>query len=309
MMLLGGVIVVALVAALGAAALAHGWQDQARSMAGCEPVSFGDCLPVGIPLLYVGVLVVVAAVWLAQRVMGTVNPEWGTVLGTVATTGGLLLHQAGQPRWEPPPTDLAALLAGVGFAVGVAVAAAPLPRLLRGACAVVLVVPLAVYPVLSRDTRRTHLTDELTRVGLPALVPQADGFAVEAATVHDRSVTVTVGRRANVRTDVTPADRSVSIVVVPVPAGFAPPARCGPTAAELMLPDEAPHPPASPPCRPAGPDHWVRVEADDEVHLLRRGAALVLVRPGWNASAADTAAVAGSLVEVPPRRLAELAVD
>ncbi|MEV0328424.1 hypothetical protein AB0H63_18550 [Micromonospora echinospora] len=311
--LLAGVLVAAFVAALGGAALAHRWQSEARFMATCEPTFIGDCLRWGLLLLLVGVFLVIAAVWLAQRVMGTANPEWGTVLGTAATTGALLLWEAGHPRWVPPPSDLAALLAGVGVAVGVAVVAAPLPRVLRVVFAVALAVPFAVYPTLSRETRRVDLADRLGRAGVPLLVSRAGGFEVASAGADPerRFVRVTMGRKVDPRTDVTSGDRgrNVSILVVPVPADFAPPARCGPTAAERSAPDRAPAAPADLSCRPVGPDHWTRTEAGDEVHLLRRGDALVLVQPGWNASDRDAATVAGSLTEVDPRRLAELALD
>ncbi|SCL36278.1 hypothetical protein GA0074692_4309 [Micromonospora pallida] len=312
--LLAGVLVAAFVAALGGAALADGWQSQARAVADCESETFGACLGqalLGGPLLLVGVSVAAAAVWLAQRVMGTAHPEWGTVLGTAATTGALLLWEAGHPRWVPPPSDLAALLAGVGVAIGVTVVAVPLPRLLRAALAVALAVPFAVYPNLSRETRRADLADRLDRAGLPLLVSRAEGFAVKTAWANPgrRFVVVTVGRKTDPRTDGTSRDRDVTIRVVPVPADFAPPARCGPTVAELRVPDRAPTPPLDPSCRPVGPDHWTRTEADVEVHLLRRGDALVLVQPDWNASDGDAATVAGSLTEVAPRRLADLAVD
>ncbi|MFI6821893.1 hypothetical protein ACIBJE_13200 [Micromonospora sp. NPDC050187] len=308
--LLAGVLVAAFVAALGGAALADGWQNEARALAACKPASL-SCLSLGYPLLFVGVFVAVAAVWLAQRVMGTAEPEWGTLAGLAATTGALLLWEAGQPRWVPPPTDLAALLAGAGVAVGVAVVAAPLPRVLRVVFVVALAVPFAVYPTLSRETRRADLADRLDRVGLPLLVPRADGFAVDSARADPgrRFVHVTVDRKADPRTDLTSEDRgrTVSILVTPVPADFAPPARCGPAAADLPVPDGAPAP-STDPCRPVGPDHWTRTEAGDEVHLLRRNDALVLVQPGWNASDRDAATVADSLTEVAPRRLAELAL-
>ncbi|WP_416901165.1 hypothetical protein [Micromonospora echinospora] len=306
--LFAGVLVPAFVAALGGAALAHGWQTEARAFAACEPTSFGDCLSLGFPLLVVGVIAAVAAVWLAQRVLGTARPELGTLAGLAATIGALLLWEAGHPRWTPPSSDLAALLAGVGFAVGVAVVAVPLPRVLRAASVVALAVPFAVYPVLSRETRRADLADRLGQVGLPLLVSQAKGFQVGSAAADPRRrfLTVTVTRPVDPRTDSTSGERSVSILVVPVPAGFAPPARCGPARTDLPAPEGGPAAPAGPPCRPVGPDHWVRTEADDEVHLLRRGDALVLVDSGWRASDEDVAVVAGSLTELTPRRLAEL---
>ncbi|MFI7574677.1 hypothetical protein [Micromonospora sp. NPDC049497] len=297
MNLLNRMAVAAVPGGVGAGALAALWQERARAVAACESDTIGACLGFGFPVLLAGPLLVTAAVWLALRATGVGPAPWAAALGALATAGGVLLQQAAHPRWTPPPVWQAVVLAVIGFALGVAVVTVALPPAVRVGLVVALLAPLAVFPLLRQETRRTGDREAFAELGLPLLVPQVPGYDIASAHADraDRvlSVTATRGRRW------------ISVYVVDLPDDFAPPGRCGLAVADIVLRRQRNQPPASPGCRQVGPDHWTRVEPVGEVHLVRRGDALVLVSPGTDVPAADVEKAATTLTPVTPNRLAE----
>ncbi|TDC64450.1 hypothetical protein E1258_08195 [Micromonospora sp. KC207] len=301
MRLIGRLSFAGALGALGAAALASLWRTEALLVASCEPETIGACFSWRLPTIFVGPLIVTALVWLALRVTGADRALPAALLGAIATTDAVLLYEAFQPRWTPPPAWLAAALGAVGFAVGVLLGAVRLPMAVQaGAAVVLLLVPIAVFPLLHKATRRAERAQAFSRLGVPLMVAEVDGYRVTAA-LTDRS-----DRRLSVW--MSKGESSLSIVVVPLPEGFAPPAHCGPTTDDLYRDQPAGDQAAVRSCRPVGPDHWVRTEREDQVHLIRRNDALVYVDPGADVPAADVATAAANLTEVNPERLAELAV-
>ncbi|WP_405113862.1 hypothetical protein OG559_07860 [Micromonospora sp. NBC_01405] len=287
--------------ALGAAVLASLWRTEALLFAGCEPETIGDCLTWRLPVLLVGPLVVTALVWLALWVSGVDRAVPSALLGAIVTADALLFYEAFQPRWTPPSAGLAAVFGAVGFAGGVLLGVRRLPVAVQVVAAVALLLaPYGFFPVLHGTARRANLEEEFSQLGLPLLVTRVDGYQVVAAHANrgDRRLSVSMHR----------GELWFTIVVVPVPTGFAPPTHCGPTTDELDRDQPTTDPASAPPCRPVGPDHWVRVERDDPVHLVRRNEVLVYVDPGIDVPAADLGAAAANLTEVTPGRLAELAV-
>ncbi|MFI9527967.1 hypothetical protein [Micromonospora rosaria] len=283
------------VGAAGAAAFAGLWQAEARLRQTCLPAeSLGACLSPRLPLLLIWPLLVTAVGWGALRWARAPRAAGAAGCGAVTTAGALLLYEAFHPGWVPPPVGLAALLGAAGFAAGVAVILAPLRAAVRVPLILALLVPHAVAPVLDRSTQRADLERRLTAAALPLLVPDLAGWRVTGVVVRDRE---------RVSTMVTNGSRNVVIATVRLPADFRPPQRCGPF--DFPVPD-LPVPPSQP-CRPVAADHWVRDGDGTTAHLLRRDDALLTVKRAIGvAGSADLAAVAGALVEVSPRRLAEL---
>ncbi|MEU4570702.1 hypothetical protein [Micromonospora sp. NPDC023956] len=292
--------VAAVIGAVGAAVLAALWRDQADTHANCVPDTIGACFGYPVPILIVGPAVVPAVVWLALRATDARRALPAAVLGALTTAGAVLLQQATEPRWLPPSPWLAALLAAVGFGVGTLVVTARWPVPLQVGLALLLLAPLAAFEPLRRETRRDDRSAAFARVGLPLLVPTVPGYRVgfADADLSDRVLSVTLTRQR----------QWISVHVLPLPADFAPPQRCGPTTAAVVLRRESPQPSTPLPCRQVGPDHWTRAEAGGEVHLVRRGDALVLVSPGTDVPPTDTATAAATLTEVSAGRLAELSV-
>ncbi|MFF0819575.1 MULTISPECIES: hypothetical protein [Micromonospora] len=287
--------------ALGAAALTSLWHTEALLVASCEPETIGSCFSWRLPTIFVGPLVVTALVWLALRATGADRALPAALLGAIATAGAVGLYEAFQPRWTPPPGWLAACLGAAGFAVGVLLGVVRLPMAVQaGAAAVLLLVPTAAFPLLHKATRRAERAQAFAQLGVPLMVAEVDGYRVTAA-LTDRS-----DRRLSVW--MAKGESSLSIVVVPLPGGFSPPAHCGPTIDDLYGDRPAGGPPAVLSCRAVGPDHWVRTEREDQVHLVRRNDALVYVDPGADVPVADVATAAAHLTEVTADRLAELAV-
>ncbi|MER5700690.1 hypothetical protein ABT023_01840 [Micromonospora sp. NPDC002296] len=300
MRLIGAASLAGALGALGAAVLASLWRTEALLFASCEPETIGDCLTWRLPMLLVGPLVVTALVWLALWVFGADRAVPSALLGAIVTADALLLYEAFQPRWTPPSVWPAAALGAVGFGAGVLLGTVRLPLAAQvGVAAVLLLAPYGFFPVLHQTTRRADREEAFSQLGLPLLVPQVDGYRVVTAHVDrgDRKLSVSMSG----------GEFWFTIIVVPVPEGFAPPTHCGPTTDDLDR-DQPADPATTLPCRPVGPDHWVRVERDDQVHLIRRNDALVYVDPGVDVPAADLGAAAANLAEVTPQRLAELAV-
>lgn len=295
--------VAAVSGALGAAVLVGVWQPEAQYLSDCQPQFLGDCLRWRLLWLPVVPLLVIAAVWLALRLLRVPRPWLAALLGAVGATGAILLYEAGQPRLGPLPSGAAAGLAAAGCAVGCLVGTLGMRAVVRVGLVVVLLVPFAVFPTLRKVTRRAELRADLGRIGLPLLVPSVEGYQVDyaGANLADGVLAVTV---ANDR-------RWISSYTIRVPEGFAPPQRCGPTVSDVFSWHRDRQSREHVPCQEVAPGHWVRTERDVEVHLVRYGDALVLVGPGSLADAvppADVHAAATALVEVTPGRLAELAV-
>jgi hypothetical protein len=299
MRLIGEASVAALPGALGAALLASVWRAELRFQAGCEPATIGDCVSWRLPALLVGPLVVTALVWLALRLTGTAGAAPAALLGAVVSADAVLLWEATQARWTPPAGGSAALLGGAGFAAGALLAVARLPVAVRVSAAVLLLaVPVVVVPVLHQASRQAGREEDFARLGLPLPVARVAGYRVVAAHPNQRDRLLTVTLRND--------SHWITLLVIPVPAGFAPPAHCGPTTGDLDHHRFTVDPAGAPSCQPVGPEHWLRIEGTDRVHLLRWGGALVLVDPGVEVPAADLDAAAATLTEVDPRRLAEL---
>jgi hypothetical protein len=293
------VVAAAVPGALGAAVLAAIAQEQARFVANCVSDTIGVCLGYRYPVLVVGPLVVTVVVWLALRAVGERDRALpAALLGACATAGGLLMDQATHTRWIPPSVWFAVVVAAVGFGAGAAVATARLPMAVRIGLVLVLLAPLGAFAPLRKQTRHAALRANLERVDLPLFVSRVEGYRVGTARadVTDRVVSVSM----------VMGPRWVSLHVIPLPADFTPPLRCGPTAADIVLRRKRGHQRSSLPCRPVGTDHWIRDEAGGEVHLVRRGDALVLVSPTGGTPAADVATAATTLTEVTADRLAEL---
>ncbi|MEU6078871.1 hypothetical protein [Micromonospora sp. NPDC047074] len=283
---------------VGAGVLGVLWHEVVRFQNSCEADTIGACLGFAFPALVVGPVVVTAAVWLLLRLTEVERPLPAALLGAAATASALRLALATRPFSGPPPVWLVVLLAVAGFAAGVAVMAARL-FLVRTVLALVLLLPWFVSPLVSQESRRDALRDGFAQVGLPLVVPQVEGFQVSYARafVNRRLLTVTMAR----------GEGWLSVIVVPLPAGFAPPESCGPTMADASRLD-GPRTSTPQPCRAVGADHWVRTEEEEDVHLVRHGGGLVLLSAGGEAAAADVAAGATNLSVVTPGQLADLAV-
>lgn len=286
--------------AVGAGLLTSLWQSEVHAQADCVPNNVGGCLGWGIPVLLIGPYAAVAVIWATLRALAVDRPLLSALFGALATASGTLLYEAGHPRWVPPPVWLAVLLGAVGFAVGTAIGGGR-TRLLQVVLAGVLAVPLAAFPLLRQETRSDVREDGFARLGLPLLVPQVEGYQVvfARAELRDPMLAVTVMK----------GDRRISISVLPLPADFAPPQRCGPTVAEVSVRDIVTAPTrTNGPCQWVESEHWVRVENDQRVHLLRRDGAFVQVSRGDDVPDVDVEAAAATLTSVSPRRLAELSV-
>lgn len=281
---------------LGAGLLTHLWQAQRRYQAECVPETIGSCLNLGLFVLPFGPLAVTVAVWLTLWVSGVRWAGLSALLGAVIAAGGVLLEQGMHTRWTPPAVWLAMVLGAVGFAAGVLVVTARLSPLVRVGLALVLLAPLAVFPALRKETRRDSDEKAFASLEIPLLVPQVPGYAIgwAAAFPEDDRLRMTLVREKHL----------ISVFVIDLPDDFAPPQHCGPLVAELM--GRPPDPPLETGCRQLGRDHWARVERDDEVHLVRREGALVLVDP-LDAPAEDVAKAATTLTVLTPQRLAQLA--
>lgn len=290
------VAVAAVPGGLGAGLLAHLWEEQRRYQADCVPETIGSCLNLGFFLLPFGPLAVTVAVWLTLWVSGVRWAGLSALLGAVIAAGGVLLEQGMHTRWTPPAVWLAMVLGAVGFAAGVLVVTARLSPLIRVGLALVLLAPLAVFPALRKETRRDSDEKAFASLEIPLLVPQVPGYAIgwAAAFPEDDRLRITLVREKHL----------IYVSVIDLPDDFAPPQHCGPLVAELM--GRPPDPPLETGCRQLGPDHWARVERDDEVHLVRREGALVLVDPS-DAPAEDVAKAATTLTVLTPQRLAQLA--
>ncbi|SCG41376.1 hypothetical protein GA0070560_103142 [Micromonospora halophytica] len=284
--------------ALGAAVWASAWRTELRFQASCEPTVIGDCMSWRLPALLIGPLVVTALVWFVLRLAGADRAAPSALLGAVVAADALLLWEAAQPRWLPPSGGLAALLGGTGFALGVFLAVARLPLVVQVLAAVLLlVVPFGLVPVVYQAARQNGRAEAFARLGLPLTVTRVHGYRLVAAhpNQRDRVLTVTLSG----------GQHSITVWTIPVPAGFAPPAHCGPTTGDLDARRFAVDPAVAPPCQLVRAEHWLRLERTDRVHLLRRGDALVVVDPGVGAPAADVDAAAANLTEVSPRQLVE----
>ncbi|WP_229399841.1 hypothetical protein [Micromonospora okii] len=293
-----GMAAAALSGGAGAGVLAALWHEEVRFQRSCESDSFGACLSFALPVLFCGPVVLTAIVWLLLRATRVGRPLPAALLGAAASGGGALVTQAVRPFSGPMPVWLAVLLAVVGFAAGVAAMAASHP-VVRAGLALTLLLPWAAAPALREPGRRYALRDGFAQVGLPLVVPQVEGYRVANARafVERRVLSVRLER----------GEDSISVRVVPLPADFAPPARCGPAMADISVTDDDHGTPPPQPCRAAGHDHWVRAGQGEEVHLVRRGGAIVFLRSGPDTPSADAAAAAANLTEVTPERLAELA--
>ncbi len=291
------VAVAAVPGGLGAGLLAHLWEEQRRYQADCVPETIGSCLNLGFFLLPFGPLAVTVAVWLTLWVSGVRWAALSALLGAVIAAGGVLLEQGMHTRWTPPAVWLAMVLGAVGFAAGVLVVTARLSPLIRVGLALVLLAPLAVFPALRKETRRDSDEKAFASLEIPLLVPQVPGYAIgwAAAFPEDDRLRITLVREK----------QRIYVSVIDLPDDFAPPQHCGPLVAEIVL-ERPPDPPLETGCRQLGPDHWARVERDDEVHLVRREGALVLVDPS-DAPAEDVAKAATTLTVLTPQRLAQLA--
>ncbi|TYC00602.1 hypothetical protein FXF53_13160 [Micromonospora sp. WP24] len=285
-------------ATIGGAVLAGLWRAELTFQAGCRPETIGACLSWRIPVLLLGPVVVAVGSWLVLRAAGAARPLLATSLGVLATAGVTLLHQAGRSGWNPPSVPLAALFAAFGFTVGVVVAGLRMPVALRAALAVLLAVPVALFPTIKESGTRDGRVEKFARLGLPLLVPEVGAYRVVAARADPAG-----GQLSLVLAD---GPRRLSVDTIRVPADFAPPQRCGPSAVEVSLRGSVSLPPSNGPCQRFAADHWLRTENGHPVHLLRRGDALVLVSPGVDVPDRDVAAAAGQLVEVSPRELAAL---
>lgn len=232
------------------------------------------------------------------RIVGIDRPWLAALAGVFATAGAFLLYEAIQPRVVPPPTWLGAAMGAVGFAIG-AVSAITRLTVVRGAgLTALLLMPFVVSPSLHRVTQRADREERFGRLGLPLLVVGRDGYHITAASasLSDHVLTVWLSN----------GPHSIKVVTTRLPANFDPPRRCGPTISEIVLADITHQPFTSSPCQGIGPDHWVRIEQDEQVHLVRHGEALVYVCD--EASGAELEALVADLTEVTPRRLAELSV-
>ncbi|WP_052503635.1 hypothetical protein [Micromonospora haikouensis] len=289
----------ALCGGAGAGVLAALWHEQVRFQRSCKTDTIGACLGFAFPALIVGPVVVTAIGWLLLRATRAARPLPAALLGAVASGGGALVAQAFRPFSGPLPVWLAVLLGTVGFAAGVAAMEAR-HRVVRVGLALALLLPWAAAPALREPGRRYALRDGFAHLGLPLVVPQVEGYQVANAHAfgQERVLSVRIER----------GEDSIMVRVVPLPADFAPPVSCGPAMAGSSVSDDERGAPAPQPCRVAGHEHWVRAESSGDVHLVRRGEALVLLRPGPDTPTADVAAAAAHLTEVTPEQLAELAV-
>lgn len=139
--------------------------------------------------------------------------------------------------------------------------------------AVAALVPLAGWIGTHRADRAYDR--EITGAGVPLLAPDLPGYAIENA--HADPYARTLGYELTPRSlpttapDYERAGRTITVLVTPVPARFAPPARCN--FSDAYRPDQ--------PCAAAGPELWRRTTAGPEVdYLTRRGTVLVNVSQG-----------------------------
>ena len=272
------------------------WRADQRHDAACvSDGSVGSCFSMGPLLALVGVAVAAVAAWLALRAARVARSFAAAALGVLLAVAAIQLYEAVLVGTVVPPVWFIQLVAAAGLLVAVAAVRPGTP--LWATWIVVLAVPLTigVSPFLGTHTERAQKERDFQALSVPLLAPHLDGFHLVSAYPVPRAGALLLDVARDGR------DSRAYLVVVRVPAGFAPPQRCGPNHASLDTGD------AGAACRVVAPDEWIREFPDDVGYIVRRGDLLLVGDANPNdISPPELVAILHSLQQVPVATLMSL---